>query len=562
MQRCGATTVATVTKCRTVRLRCESTSREESEVPNQVDTQTLDEDEQFLAGLGYKTELRRTFGSFTTFAVGYAFISVLTGMFTLYGFAWAAGGPASFWAFVIAAGGQFLFALIFAEVAVRYPLQGSLYNWTKHIAPNKGVSWMAGISMILAFFVSAAAVALTMQALLPFISSVFWIYGSSSSAHDAAVNGVILGGIMLVLTTTIILLGARVRGLVNNLGVIVELIGVAALVIIFLFHAHHGPQVVLHSNGTGHQYSLGYFGAILVAALLGLFIMWGFDTAGSIGEETLNPRKNCPSGIKRALIAAAVGGGLLLITAAMSIKNTHDPRVASEGLSYVILTAFGSTGGKIMIACAAIAVFVCGLANQVGAVNMIYAMSRDNGLPGARVLGRVSTRKVPVHATLLVGAVVLAITFVQIWQPALFVAFATTSVLFCMFAYLLLMYSSARLRRQGGWSQPDKRYFSLGRWGLPVSIAATLWAVFVVVDSAWPRAVVYNPAAPFHWYFRWLGVIMPVVLLGASFCVYWLRQRNRLGILPEHAAARRPAEPTGPSRLDTPAVALDAPDRI
>jgi urea carboxylase system permease len=532
-------------------------------VPNEVDTHMMDEDEQHLAALGYKSELRRTFGSFTTFAVGYAFISVLTGMFTLYGFAWAAGGPASFWAFIVAAGGQFLFALVFAEVAVRYPLQGSLYNWTKHIAPNKGVSWMAGVSMILAFFVSAAAVALTMQLLLPFISSVFWIYGSSGSAHDAAVNGVILGGIMLVLTTTTILLGARVRGIVNNLGVIVELFGVTALVIIFLFHAHHGPQVVFHSNGTGHGYSLGYVGALLVAILLGLFIMWGFDTAGSIGEETLNPRKNCPSGIKRSLLAAAVSGGLLLLTAAMSIKNIHDPKVASEGMSYVILNAFGTTGGKILIACAAIAVLVCGLANQVGAVNMIYAMSRDNGLPGARILGRVSGRKVPVAATLLVGGVVLAITFLQIVQPALFVAFATTSVLFCMFAYFLLTYSSARLRRQGGWSQPDKRYFSLGRWGLPVSIAASLWGVFVVVDAAWPRAFVYNPAPPFHWYFRWLGVIMPAVLLVASFCLYWLRQRHRLGILPEHAANTVSAQPTAPSRLETPVVALEGgPERI
>lgn len=524
-------------------------------MPNQVDMQMQDEDERHLAALGYKTELRRTFGSFTTFAVGYAFISVLTGMFTLYGFAWGAGGPASIWAWVAAAGGQFLFALIFAEIAVRYPLQGSLYNWTKHIAPNKGVSWMAGISMTLAFLVSLAAVALTMQALLPFISSAFTIYGNPSNAHDAAVNGVILGAIMITLTTIIILMGAKARALVNNVGVTVELVGVAVLVIVFLVHAHHGPGVVFHSNGTGHSYGLGYGGALLVAVLLGLFVMWGFDTAGSIGEETLNPRKNCPSGIKRAIIASAVSGGLLLLTAAMSIKNIHDPKVATQGMSYVILNAFGNTGGKIIIGVAAIAVFVCGLANQVGAVNMLFAMSRDNGLPGASALARVSKRKVPVLPVLLVGAVVIAITSLQIWEPALFVAFATTSVLFCMFAYLLLMWSSARLRRQGGWSQPDKRYFSLGRWGLPVSIAATVWAVAVVVDSAWPRAAVYNPAAPFHWYFKWAGVIMPVALLAVSFCVYRFRQRDRIGILAEHAADPTAQTHMPPQHVEEPAVA-------
>jgi urea carboxylase system permease len=494
-------------------------------------------DDSDLAALGYKQELTRTFGSFATFAVGFAFISVLTGMFTLYGFAWGAGGPASFWAWVVAVGGQFLFALVFAELAVRYPLQGSLYNWTKHIAPSQGVSWMAGVAMTLALLVSASAVALTMQALLPFISSAFWIYGNGSGAHDAAINGVILGTIMILLTTAITLAGAKARSVVNNIGVTVELIGVAALIIVFLLHAHHGPGVVLKTNGTGHQYGMGYFGALLVCILLPLFVMWGFDTAGSVGEETLNPRRNCPTAIKRALLASGIGGGLLLLTAAMSIKHLNDPHVASEGLSYVILSSFGQTGGKIMIACSAIAVFVCGLANQVGAMNMIFAMARDNALPRSSSLARVSRRRVPVLPVLLVTVVVIVLMVLQIWQPALFIAFSSTSVLFALFSYLLLVWSSARLRRKGGWEQPDKRYFSLGRWGMPVSIAATAWAVFTIIDIAWPRAVIYNPAAPFHWYFKWAGVIVPIVLLSLLFCLYWFRQRGKIGILPEHAAS-------------------------
>jgi hypothetical protein len=91
--------------------------------------------------------------------------------------------------------------------------------------------------------------------------------------------------------------------------------------------------------------------------------------------------------------------------------------------------------------------------------------------------------------------------------------------------------------------------------GLPVSIAATVWAVFVVVDSAWPRASVYNPAPPFHWYFRWAGVIMPVVLLGVSFCLYWFRQRDRIGILAEHAAGA-PEAPAAKPQIETPAATL------
>jgi amino acid transporter len=190
-----------------------------------------------------------------------------------------------------------------------------------------------------------------------------------------------------------------------------------------------------------------------------------------------------------------------------------------------------------MIACAAIAVFVCGLANQVGAMNMMFAMSRDNALPGARRLARVSKRtKTPVLPPIIVAVAALLLMLLQIDQPALFVALASTSVIFALFSYLLLAGAFTSLRRRGGWKEPEKGYFSLRKFGLPVSLAASVWGIFSIIDIAWPRNVVYDPAAPFHWYLKWFGVLFPVVLLSLSFSVYWFRQRHRLGILPEHAA--------------------------
>jgi hypothetical protein len=74
-------------------------------------------DDHDLASFGYKQELVRTLGSFSTFAIGFAFISILTGMFELFAFAYGSGGPASWWAWLLAVGGQLLFALAFAELA-------------------------------------------------------------------------------------------------------------------------------------------------------------------------------------------------------------------------------------------------------------------------------------------------------------------------------------------------------------------------------------------------------------------------------------------------------------
>ena len=102
--------------------------------------QASHDDDHDLATFGYKQELVRTLGSFSTFATGFAFISILTGITQLFAFAVATAGPASWWAWCLAVVGQLLFALAFAELAVHYPLAGSVYNWAKHIARRgKGV---------------------------------------------------------------------------------------------------------------------------------------------------------------------------------------------------------------------------------------------------------------------------------------------------------------------------------------------------------------------------------------------------------------------------------------
>ena len=53
-----------------------------------------DPDERLLARFGYAQELRRRLGAFSSFAIGFSVISVLTGVTSTFGDALAAGGPA------------------------------------------------------------------------------------------------------------------------------------------------------------------------------------------------------------------------------------------------------------------------------------------------------------------------------------------------------------------------------------------------------------------------------------------------------------------------------------
>jgi hypothetical protein len=76
-------------------------------------------DEERLAQLGYRQELRRKLSGFSNFAVSFSIISILAGAITSYGIAMTAGGPLAItlgWLFV---GGMVtLVALAMAEVMI------------------------------------------------------------------------------------------------------------------------------------------------------------------------------------------------------------------------------------------------------------------------------------------------------------------------------------------------------------------------------------------------------------------------------------------------------------
>src|SRR5262249_49105177 len=75
-------------------------------------TPSADVDE--LAKFGYKQELDRSLGLFSSFAAGFSYISIMTGVFELFFFGFYSGGPAFIWTWPAVFIGQFLVPLCFA----------------------------------------------------------------------------------------------------------------------------------------------------------------------------------------------------------------------------------------------------------------------------------------------------------------------------------------------------------------------------------------------------------------------------------------------------------------
>jgi len=107
-------------------------------------------------------------------------------------------------------------------------------------------------------------------------------------------------------------------------------------------------------------------------------------------------------------------------------------------------------------------------------------------------------------------------------------------------AYLCVTGPLLVARLRGKWPTAEHGpYFSLGRWGLPVNLAAVIFQAIVMINLAWPRAQVYGND---RWYYQW-GAFVFVGILGGVGAVYYLvALRGRPAtVLAEHRASAAPA---------------------
>jgi urea carboxylase system permease len=484
-------------------------------------------DTEDLAGFGYAQQLHRRLGPYASFAAGFSFVSILTTVFQLFGFGFSFGGPAFFWSWPLVFAGQFAVALTFAELAARYPIAGCVYQWARRVG-GLIVGWFAGWLMLLGQIVSVAAAAIALQVVLPAIWSGFQLVGGSPdlTTTSGSTNAILLAGILITLTTVVNAVGVRLMSMLNSIGVTCELVGVALLVALLFGHAERGPGIVLHTGDAGAHG--GYFGAFAVSALMAAYVMYGFDSAGDLAEETRAPRRTAPRAILRALCASGLGGALLLIAALMAAPSVTDGNLASGGLPYVLLSRLGGGLGTALLVDVAIAVTVCTLAIQTAASRMVFSLSRDGVLPGHRLLARVSPRTgTPILPSVLVGVLAMAILVVNLGQAQLFTAVTSVAVVLVYLAYLLVTGPTLIARLRGTLPKARAEYFSLGRWALPVNIVAVGWGLIMAVNMAWPRASVYDPAGN-HWYLRYFAVLLLGAVLVLGLLVYRSADRRHL----------------------------------
>jgi len=215
-------------------------------------------------------------------------------VYSLFALGMSTGGPPSIFWLAIVGTGQLLVALVFGEVVSQYPIAGGIYPWTRRLW-GKRYAWMAAWLYIWAMLVTITAVA---EYGTGFLASLV-----NAPVTDAVTLG--LSVVFLVVAFALNFSGTNTLARVARIGLAAELVSVVGLGL-YLLIFQRKQEFSVFFNTMGVQGNGSYLTAFLGAALVGLFLFYGFEACGDVAEEVKDPARRIPL----AMIMTILVGGV------------------------------------------------------------------------------------------------------------------------------------------------------------------------------------------------------------------------------------------------------------
>jgi amino acid transporter len=483
----------------------------------------ISQDTKDLHGLGYAQELLRTMGGFSNFAISFSIISILTGAVILYdyGLAWAGTAAVMIgWplitVFVLA------IAASMGELASAYPTAGGLYYWASKMKNKNWGWWTAWLNLIGQF----AIVAGIDYAAAGFINATIVdkvLGGTFNTVVIGFINGqLVTMGVILAMQLALNIGGINLVALLNQVSVWWHIV-IVAIVVVLIFLAGKPDQSGLSlfqiqplDQGGSWDNNLGFlhptYGpatsypvilAFFFSLLLANWTYTGYDASAHVAEETVGARTASAWGVFLSVAVSAVVGYIFLVALTTHLPNLSTlfpatveapPQAAASqyyfggGVAVIEILVYnlGTFVGGLLSAGIAIAMWFCGLASLAAAGRMLFAFSRDDGIPGSRWLKRVSTRyRTPANSLTAVAIVAWLFTVAAfiVGTGTAIVIITAISTIFLYAAYGVVIYLGATTDE---WRA--HRVWSLGRWSRPVAYVAVFWVLVLMVLFSFPTS--------------------------------------------------------------------------
>jgi len=445
----------------------------------------------------------RDFKFRSAFALSFCDLSPIVGIYTVFAISLAAAGPAFLWAFPIVLAGQLFVCGVFGNLVSKWPLQGSVYAWSRElIGPRYG--WFTGWAYMWGLTLTLAVLPITAA---PYILAAAGVNAPTQITVELVAIGVLLLG------SAVNLFGRWLLKALIYIALAAELIASAGIgITLILFYRVNPWSIIFNTGGTGHGASW-LFGAFLLPVAYIAYTFIGFEASASIGEEVQESRKVLP----KAVIGSLAVGGVLVIVASLGIVLAiPDMAAAVSGkdanpVATTLEHAYGSGAGRTLLIMLAIGFTSSMIAVQTAVTRAIWASARDRLLPGNRLLGQLSGREnLPRYAIGL--TIVIAGALIFAGASKVF----TLLVSFSAFGFILSYYMpivALRYKQWRGESPTDEA------WGARsirvVTTVAAVWLTAEIINLVWPRAVFSE------WYLNWGAIIMTAVLGLVGALIVW-----------------------------------------
>ena len=218
---------------------------------------------------------------------------------------------------------------------------------------------------------------------------------------------------------------------------------------------------------------------------MGLFVIYGFDTASTLAEETNDPRQVAPRAVLGSIASAFVIGFVFLWAMLMAIPGYARRRSSRRGgisppeIIEANLSKALATGYLLVVS---FAIFVCCLAIQASTIRLAYGDGARP--PAARLRSRSarSTRRTGTPVGACIAVALMAAIFLLKYAGVAYIAIAASGMIYLSYILAnlaILERAAARLLRAAARCRSQ-----LGRWGMLVNILALVWGGAMMINFA------------------------------------------------------------------------------
>jgi len=214
----------------------------------------------------------------------------------------------------------------------------------------------------------------------------------------------------------------------------------------------------------------------MAAALIGLFMFFGFEACGNVAEEVKNPSKKIPVAMILSIVFGAISAIISILgylLASPNLMNIVNGQIA-DPIPAILNEALGETGATVFIIIAVIAMLSCILSLQAALSRLIFSFSRDQMLPGSAWMSKLSKNSVPDNAMIVSCLLPVLICVWVYFQPDNLARITAFAVIGIYISFQMVVLAALRQRLKG-WKPAGE--WSVGGWGMLVNILALAYGL-------------------------------------------------------------------------------------